>query len=354
MNYKISVIIPVFNVEEYISECLDSIVNQTIGIENIEVIVVNDCSQDNSMTIVKEYARKYPSIKIVEHKKNQGPGPARNTGLKHVNSEYITFIDSDDFISGNTYELAMNEFIENNCDLFIYKYELFSRSGKKYPIDIHQEIYRTSRVITNITEIPEIIFATSPCNKIYPKKFIQFLEFPSMHYEDNIISAKILFNSKKIIVSTSCTYFYRQRESKIASITKQFSKKNCLDLVQSNMQYHALLDKYPEYKKMIAWINLFFSQIYLFWMLNLDLNLTFKERAKIINYSNIILKKISEEDINEFNSYFPEHKVKNIKLILDAKDKNFLVFLCKYDYYLPFKKRIKKIRNKTLLFLKKL
>jgi glycosyltransferase involved in cell wall biosynthesis len=120
MNYKISVIIPVYNVENYIRECLNSIVNQTIGIENIEVIVVNDCTPDNSMDIVEEYAEKYSSIKIIEHEINQGLGPARNTGLKHATAEYISFIDSDDFISENTYEICLYKFERYNCDFVIY------------------------------------------------------------------------------------------------------------------------------------------------------------------------------------------------------------------------------------------
>lgn len=356
MSYKISVIIPIYNVEKYIGECLDSIVNQTLGIENIEVIAVNDCTPDNSMDIVKEYAKKYPSIKIVEHERNQGQGIARNTGLKHVNSDYITFIDSDDFISENTYEVTLNKFREHGCDLVIYKYKLFSKSGKEYPIDIHQEIYRKNALIEDIKDTPEIIFATSPCNKIYPKKLIPFLNFPAMHYEDNVVAAEILFNSKKICVTDECTYFYRRREGGTASTTKQFSKKSCLDLLQSNIQLHALLNKYPDYQKMIAWINLCFSQTYLNWMLNLNLNLSHKERAKIIKNTGIILKNISKEDIHEFNLYFPDYKLKKEQLILDAKNKNYLTFFMKYKCYLPLKKKYKKLgvtfkktKNKILM-----
>ena len=116
MSYKISVVIPVYNVERYIGDCLDSLVHQTLGIENIQVIVVNDCTPDGSMAIVEEYSRKYPSIQVVEHEYNQGQGAARNTGLQYVKGEYITFVDSDDFISHNTYEICLEKFEKYDCD----------------------------------------------------------------------------------------------------------------------------------------------------------------------------------------------------------------------------------------------
>jgi glycosyltransferase involved in cell wall biosynthesis len=105
-NSKISVIIPVYNGAKYLRECLDSVVNQTLGIENIEVIVVDDSSTDNSVDIIKEYASKYPSFKLIKQEPNQGSGPARNLGLKHVTNDYVTYLDCDDYISLDAYEKA--------------------------------------------------------------------------------------------------------------------------------------------------------------------------------------------------------------------------------------------------------
>ena len=93
--YELSVIIPIYNVEKYVAQCLDSIVNQSIGIENIEVIIVNDATPDNSMEIVEKYASKYSSIKIINNEENLGLGESRNRGLKEVTSDYVTFVDSD-------------------------------------------------------------------------------------------------------------------------------------------------------------------------------------------------------------------------------------------------------------------
>lgn len=348
MDYQISVIIPVYDVEEYISECIESIINQTLGIENIELIIVNDCTPDNSMEIVEEYASKYPSIKIVEHEQNQGPGIARNSGLKHVTADYVTFMDSDDLISENTYETLLKKFVEYDCDLVIYKYKLFSESKNEYPIDIHQEIYKKTRLIEDIKDVPEIIFATSPCNKIYPKKLIPFLNFPKKLYEDNVVAAEISFNSKRIFITDECTYFYRIRECGNESRTQKINKNRCVDLTDINVQLYQLIESYPDYREMITWLNLQFARPILHWMMTWGFSN--KEQKQIFNNSKIFLKNISPEDIKKFNNYFPDHKLNNseIEIISDARDKSFRLFSFKYEHYLPARKKFRSFKTKFI------
>ena len=94
---KVSVIIPVFNVEKYLEECLESILAQTL--KEIEIICVNDGSVDNSLSILKEYEKKYPQIKVLKNKTNMGQGYTRNIGIKEASGLYIGFVDSDDYVS---------------------------------------------------------------------------------------------------------------------------------------------------------------------------------------------------------------------------------------------------------------
>ena len=115
---KISVIIPVYNVEKYLKECLDSVINQTL--KDIEIICVNDGSTDNSLNILENYAKKDNRI-IVISQKNKGLSGARNTGLKYCSGEYVSFIDSDDYVSKDLFELTYNNAISNNSDLVIFK-----------------------------------------------------------------------------------------------------------------------------------------------------------------------------------------------------------------------------------------
>ena len=96
-NYKVSIIVPVYNVEKYLEECLDSLVNQTL--KEIEIICINDFSPDNSLEILHRYKNNYPDLmKIIDLKQNVGPGYARNHGLDMAQGEYIVFVDPDDYI----------------------------------------------------------------------------------------------------------------------------------------------------------------------------------------------------------------------------------------------------------------
>ena len=105
MAPKISLIVPVFNVEKYVSKCLDSLVAQTL--KDIEIICVDDCSTDNSLQIIEKYASKDSRIKIVKHEVNKGLGQARNTGLGYSCGEYIWFIDSDDYVDYEMFDVPV-------------------------------------------------------------------------------------------------------------------------------------------------------------------------------------------------------------------------------------------------------
>ena len=330
MSYKISVIVPVYNVEKYIKECLDSLVNQSLGIENIEVIIVNDCTPDNSMDIVREYAEKYPSIKIFEQKANQGPGAARNLGLMHVTSDYVTFLDSDDYISENTYENCLNKF-NDDVDLVIYKYVLFDSEGEIDSMDIHQEIYKEDRIITDLNEVPEVIFATAPWNKIYPKKFFSYLNFPSMLYEDNIVAANVLINSKKVIIITDSIYYYRHGDNS-HSRSQSVSKKNCNDLLRSNNQLLNLKDEYPIYSRLLYFLTLNFSNNILFWLLNRPFSLD--DRNEIYNNLKSFLNIIPDDIFSEFKNIFPDY-ISNEKELLDVKIMDFYEYFVRYEYVNP-------------------
>lgn len=113
-KYKVSVIVPVYNVEKYIDRCLNSLINQTL--KELEIIIIDDESPDNCPSICDKYAEKYENI-VVIHKKNEGLGLARNTGLNIAKGEYVAFIDSDDYIDLTFYEKAYQNAIENNSDI---------------------------------------------------------------------------------------------------------------------------------------------------------------------------------------------------------------------------------------------
>ena len=125
---KLSVIIPVYNVEEYLNECLDSITNQTL--EGIEIICIDDGSTDNSPNLLKEYQKKDQRIKIIT-KENGGQATARNLGIKEAHGEYIAFIDSDDFIEPEMLEKLYTKAKNNNLDIAMCKIATYNNQTKE-------------------------------------------------------------------------------------------------------------------------------------------------------------------------------------------------------------------------------
>ena len=117
---KVSIIVPAYNVEQYIDKCLNSLVSQTI--DDYEIIIVVDGSKDGSIEIVKQYYEKYPSIIKYYETANKGLSAARNYGLKKAKGEYVGFVDSDDYVSEKMFEKMYNYAINNECDIVVCNY----------------------------------------------------------------------------------------------------------------------------------------------------------------------------------------------------------------------------------------
>ena len=117
MGYKISIIVPVYNVEDYLRNTLDSIVSQSFGLENLEVVLVDDKSTDGSADIIREYVDKYDNFKGIFFDEGSGfPGKPRNVGLEHATAEYIMFLDSDDWLEENACEVLYESIVDEDAD----------------------------------------------------------------------------------------------------------------------------------------------------------------------------------------------------------------------------------------------
>ncbi len=324
---------------------MDSLVHQTLGIENIQVIVVNDCTPDGSMAIVEEYSRKYPSIQVVEHEYNQGQGAARNTGLQYVKGEYITFVDSDDFISHNTYEICLEKFEKYDCDLVIYEYVYFSESGKNYPRNPSGALFEDNQLIKDITMTPEIVFSTSLCNKVYPKKFKSILKFPNTIYEDMVPTITAIFRSQHIYITNECRYYYRKRETCIKSTTDDFLEKtdSYRDFIFIHHQLYTLLEEYPRYKSLIDWIN---SRDTRYFLLHLMQRRVFShhERQEIFYKAQDYMKEVHEDTLKRFDPFWRE-------FLEDVQKKSYWPFLIKYrSIYPQVKHKLLRVKHRTHLY----
>lgn len=207
----VSVIIPIYNVEAYLRECIDSVVNQTYP--NLEIILVDDGSPDNCGAICDEYAQADPRIKVV-HQPNLGVAAARNTGLDQVTGEFVSFIDSDDFIASNMIEIMVSRLIQDNADMVICDVALCYDHSNIWSCDSPL----TDRTFT-LAEFVEEYLAWQyiiPCNKLYRRTLFRGVRYPvGCIHEDNATIHRILGECSTIATIPDKLYFYRQRRGSI-------------------------------------------------------------------------------------------------------------------------------------------
>ena len=188
---KVSVIIPIYNVESYLRECLESVINQTF--KDIEIICVDDCGNDNSISIAEDFAKKDERIKIIHHNKNKGLGVARNTGINNANGDYIFFLDSDDYIITDIIEKLYEQAISTNSDIIISRAEAFADNNSSLLRKKIEEFnkylsintsYQYQTTLENFTDI-ETKLPVTAWGKLYKKDFI--LKNHLLFIEQNVI-----------------------------------------------------------------------------------------------------------------------------------------------------------------------
>ena len=196
---KISVIVPIYKVEKYIHRCIDSIINQTY--KNLEIILVDDGSPDSCPRICDEYAKKDKRIKVI-HKENGGLSDARNKGVDIATGDYIAFVDSDDYIHPNMYEVLIYELEKNNSDIALCKYKIvYEKSKIKTEIDGKFEVYSLNNLqaLDSMYGKDGVDFIVA-WNKLYKKDLFNKIRYPvGKIHEDEYTTYKLLFASKNVI-----------------------------------------------------------------------------------------------------------------------------------------------------------
>ena len=229
-NDLISIVVPIYNVEQYLKRCVDTIINQTY--KNIEIILVDDGATDNSGKICDEYIQKDNRIKVI-HKENGGLSDARNVGLENANGKYIAFIDSDDYISKDFIQKLYKFCIENGCEIAQCSYQrVYDNSSISE--NTNAEIVTT---IMNRNEAILKMFAsknseyTVAWNKLYKTSlFNSGIRYPKgMLHEDEATTYKLFYEAKKIVVTNEELYYYLIRENSITN--KKYTLKR-LDFIQ--------------------------------------------------------------------------------------------------------------------------
>lgn len=315
---KVSIIVPVYNVEKYIKKCLDSLVNQTL--KDIEIIVVNDGSPDNSQKIVDKYIKKYPKKVKAYIKENGGLGSARNYGIEKSTSDYLMFVDSDDYIELNMVELLYKKVNNTNADMAICR--LFS-------VNEDYKIIDTSSFINNKTcknNLKYILFNNvSVWNRIYKKDIIinNNLEFRSgIWYEDIDFVLKYLTLTQNVEIVDVPLYNYLIRSGSIMN-NKNVLKN--LDILLSFDEIIKFLNEHNKFKKYYKEVE--FLAIYHIYICGLTRVINIKCNRKSKN-------KVIKEFNNYINQNFPKWK-KNIYLNeLDKRKKMVYILLNIKQYWL--------------------
>jgi glycosyltransferase involved in cell wall biosynthesis len=236
----IDIIVPIYNVENYLSKCLDSIINQTY--KKINIILVDDGSTDKSGIICDEYQKKDKRIKVI-HQKNMGLSEARNVGLKSSNSKYVSFIDSDDYIDNDFIDYLYSNLIEYDSDISICSYYLESKKRNK----------KFKEIIT-ITNSEKALKLLSACdykysfvawNKLYKRSLFKNNLFrKSKLYEDMFTISKSVIKSKNICFSNLKKYHYlNKRPNSISNI--KINNREFDRLEESFLLLSLINDKYP-------------------------------------------------------------------------------------------------------------
>lgn len=220
---KVSVIVPVYNVEKYLKRCLDSIINQTY--KNIEIILVNDGSKDNSRDICEEYEKKYENISLI-NQKNGGLSAARNTGLKHINGEAVTFVDSDDWLELDAIEYYVDSMKKHNVDMVVTNNIRTKGYQDKtpQPDSLTEEVLTQEEYAKKFFKIDGNSIEYYAWSKLYKREIMEGVEFPvGLFAEDVLGTFRYMKNAQSIFYSNRVTYNYFINDN---GLTAKFGDKD--------------------------------------------------------------------------------------------------------------------------------
>lgn len=236
---ELSVIIPIYNIENHLSYCLDSLINQFQ--KDIEIIAVNDASTDGSRNLLQTYARRYGNINIIDMERNFGPGPSRNRGIDAASGKYIGFVDGDDWVDLDFYVSLLRSIKEGKCDIAIAgisdEYNNIISSDFRYTYD-HDTIIDGRTGLKLLTKSCNLGMFITPImnNKIYRANFLREHHIrcsDNKSWQDDYFSFFAILHANKISIVSGTNYHYRQRTSSITHKSTSSIEKinNCIDVL---------------------------------------------------------------------------------------------------------------------------
>ncbi|MGV6830385.1 MAG: glycosyltransferase family 2 protein [bacterium] len=342
-NIELSVIVPVYNVEDYIEKCINSLQKQTF--KNFEVLIIDDESQDKSIEIVKSLTKNDKRFKVISQK-NKGLGGARNTGIKNASGKYLFFLDSDDYIKEETFQVLVNYIDCNSVDIAVYDYFRVDEHGKKLASPKFGKcIFVKEEAFSKILSLK-----TSPmaCNKLYKKSLFldNNIRYPEKFlHEDIATTYKLFWKSDRIGYVGEGFYYWVIRGS---SITQKITHKHINDVVKTLLAKKEFLNENYIYEKFefeyirgcIQMLNILLERSwnYSFSINNFDL---YRYAYNIVS-NELIVKKNDIEQLGNFDKNLYKKFDKNFNKIQILKGKNQIsklryIFL---EKYIPIVKKV--------------
>lgn len=302
MENKISVIVPVYNTEDYLEKCIRSIMNQTY--KNLEIITINDGSTDNSLSILENLKKEDDRI-IIINQENMGVSKARNKGLDYATGEFIGFVDSDDFLEEDMYDIMIKHLIEENADLCRIKAFIYNREGGIEEISNDRKIYTYNNELEIMNVYLQNELKIAVWDKLFRKSAVENIRFDSSLFnEDAAYVWEACLNSRKVVMDTKQLYHHIKRSNN--SLTSApFSESNLTLYHYCKENLEKLMDEYEnrEQQAYLFYFNGLFHLLKVYkrdWDSNNLLNLYKEEIIEIINELKSIIKNHNEY-INKFD-----------------------------------------------------
>lgn len=297
---QLSIIIPVYNVADYVEKCIRSCAEQNILLSNYEIIVVNDGSKDDSLSVVEKVASDYRNIRIISQK-NGGLSAARNTGLMHACGDYVWFVDGDDWIEPNCLKYIIRKLIIENLD--VYEFNTYMAKSVNINYDITKESYYstiyTSSIISGIDYLSLYGYRICVCNKIIRRSLLisNKLFFPlGQLSEDNIYTFDLYICAKRVFKDRKFFYYYFQRSNSITNTrnTDHLMKYHAdqLSIIFTMNQRIKCLHDNPSFNSVVIKEMISF----------LSINLLYSSFVNKLDFISI-LKSLKSNNLIPFNSY---------------------------------------------------
>ena len=310
-DIKISVIVPVYKVEKYLEKCVDSILAQTFA--DFELILIDDGSPDNCGKMCDEYALKDKRVKVV-HKENGGLSDARNKGIEIAKGEYLSFIDSDDYIAPNFLEKLYTLAKNFGADISICDFLVIEEDKDATFIDLDKDV-----IMDKDSALLKMIFnrefSVNAWNKLYKRELFDDIKYPKGKlYEDLAVIYKLIDRTKKTVYTPSKLYAYVQRKSSIMGQTGYKMKKDKVEIVSEMTEYFR---NYLDKRIFAGIFNYLINDVY-----------------KMASTGNLA---ISKEYLMELKKWYKAHKV-DIKsnAYISKKDKFIMRTAVKSTRFLQF------------------